>query len=150
MNIVAHRLSSILGCLVMVLASSWAMSADLPDFTQLAESAGRAVVNISTVKVNKNQQPMQQIFPRGPHGQNPFGDFFEQFERFLAIRDVWLRVSSARWVLDFLFLLTGILSPIIMLLMERTESRSISWLARERSPMMPRWSGRTKKQIWRC
>lgn len=84
MNTVMRRMLCIVGCLGMLLASSGAMSADLPDFTQLADSAGQAVVNISTVKVNKNQAPMSQIFPRGPHGQNPFGDFFEQFERFFG------------------------------------------------------------------
>ncbi len=61
-----------------------AMSADLPDFTDLAASSGRAVVNISTVKIVKKQQNMQRFLPQNPHGQNPFGDFFDQFERFFG------------------------------------------------------------------
>jgi len=56
----------------------------LPDFTDLAEKSGQAVVNISTVKhakVQRNQQPFHQ---RRPDGQEPFGDFFDQFERFFG------------------------------------------------------------------
>jgi serine protease Do len=69
---------------MFVFLASASMAAQLPDFTELAEKSGRAVVNISTVKIVKNQRNMQQFFPRGPQGQHPFGDFFDQFERFFG------------------------------------------------------------------
>lgn len=53
-----------------------AMSADLPDFTDLAASSGRAVVNISTVKIVKKQQNMQRLLPQNPHGKIHSGIFF--------------------------------------------------------------------------
>ncbi len=64
--------------------ASASMAAQLPDFTELAETSGPAVVNISTVKMVKSQPNMQQFFRQGPKGQEPFGDFFEQFERFFG------------------------------------------------------------------
>ena len=70
--------------IMFVFLASASMAAQLPDFTELAEKSGRAVVNISTVKIVKNQRNMQQFFPRGPQGQHPFGDFFDQFERFFG------------------------------------------------------------------
>jgi len=72
-----------LALLCLFLASA-ATAAQLPDFTDLAETSGRAVVNISTVKVVKGQPDMQQFFRQGPRGQHPFGDFFDQFERFFG------------------------------------------------------------------
>jgi len=71
--------------LLFLFMSSAAMAAQLPDFTDLAEKSGRAVVNISTVKIVKSQQNMQQFFHRSPRGgQDPFGDFFDQFDRFFG------------------------------------------------------------------
>lgn len=70
--------------IMFVFVASVSMAAQLPDFTELAEKSGQAVVNISTVKIVKNQRNMQQFFPRGPQGQHPFGDFFDQFERFFG------------------------------------------------------------------
>ena len=61
-----------------------AMAAQLPDFTELAETTGKAVVNISTVKRVQAQPNMQQFFRQAPRGQHPFGDFFDQFERFFG------------------------------------------------------------------
>lgn len=61
-----------------------AAAASLPDFTDLAEKSGQAVVNISTVKLVKGQRGLPPFFRQGPRGQEPFGDFFEQFERFFG------------------------------------------------------------------
>ena len=68
---------------LFLFVASAATAAQLPDFTDLAESSGRAVVNISTVKIVKSQPNMQPFF-QGPRGQHPFGDFFDQFERFFG------------------------------------------------------------------
>lgn len=70
--------------IMFVFLGSASMAAQLPDFTELAENSGQAVVNISTVKIVKNQRNLQQFFPQGPQGQHPFGDFFDQFERFFG------------------------------------------------------------------
>jgi serine protease Do len=58
----------------------------LPDFTDLARDAGKAVVNISTVK--HSEGPSNQDFRRffGDQKEGPLGDFFEQFERFFGDR----------------------------------------------------------------
>jgi serine protease Do len=71
--------------LVFLFQASTAL-ATLPDFTELAEKSGQAVVNISTVKIVKNQRTVQPFMRPGPRGQEPFGDFFEQFERFFGER----------------------------------------------------------------
>jgi serine protease Do len=52
-----------------------------PAFTDLAQSAGKAVVNISTVRTVK-QGPMQRMMPFGQQ-QGPLQEFFEQFKDFL-------------------------------------------------------------------
>ncbi len=70
--------------LFVFLASATLSAAQLPDFTELAETSGKAVVNISTVKVVKGQRNMEQFFRQAPRGQHPFGDFFDQFERFFG------------------------------------------------------------------
>lgn len=69
---------------LFVLPAALSMAAGLPDFTDLAASSGQAVVNISTVKIVKKQQNMQRLFPQNPHGQSPFEDFFDQFDRFFG------------------------------------------------------------------
>ena len=70
---------------VFVFVASATMAAQLPDFTELAETSGRAVVNISTVKIVKERQNMPRFFRQGPRGQQqPFGDFFDQFEQFFG------------------------------------------------------------------
>jgi len=62
---------------------SLAYSANLPDFTELAAKAGKAVVNIGTVKIVKG--PDIRGFFRGfPRGYAPFDDFFDQFEKFFG------------------------------------------------------------------
>lgn len=51
----------------------------LPDFTQLVETQGRAVVNISTVQTR--QMGVEQIFPQIPNlpEDSPFYDFFRRY-----------------------------------------------------------------------
>lgn len=73
-----------LAVFIVVIMGANSMASSLPDFTDLAAKSGRAVVNISTVKIVKGQQDMRRLFPQTPHGQNPFGDFFDQFERFFG------------------------------------------------------------------
>ncbi len=49
-------------------------------FSQLAEMASPAVVNIRTVKTIKGGGPVFRNFRRNPHGgEDPFKDFFEKF-----------------------------------------------------------------------
>ena len=49
-------------------------------FSQLAEKASPAVVNIRTVKTIKGGGPVFRNFRRNPHGgEDPFKDFFEKF-----------------------------------------------------------------------
>ncbi|WP_029894558.1 Do family serine endopeptidase [Desulfohalovibrio reitneri] len=68
--------------LVFALAHG-ASAAQLPNFVDLADEAGKAVVNISTVKTVEGQQRLRDFFRfhPGPEG-GPMEDFFEQFERF--------------------------------------------------------------------
>lgn len=57
--------------------------ASLPDFTKLARDAGKAVVNIGTVKMVKGPD-IRGFFKNFPHKGTPFEDFFDQFERFFG------------------------------------------------------------------
>jgi len=58
--------------------------AGLPDFTDLAERAGKAVVNISTTKnVAGGNSQMREFFKNAPKN-SPFRDFFEQFNQFFG------------------------------------------------------------------
>ncbi len=77
-------LPSILWSLLLgLLLSSAAGAAALPDFTDLAEQSGKAVVNISTVKTVKGSDRMKDFFQfRRPQPGGPMDDFFDQFERF--------------------------------------------------------------------
>jgi len=78
--------------LLAALALVWSMAApalaQLPEFTELAEKAGGAVVNISTVKTVKAQPNLQRQFrfhaPQTPGQPNPFQDFFDQFDKFFG------------------------------------------------------------------
>lgn len=65
-------------------SSAYAKTADVitvpGNFSQLAEIAGPAVVNIRTVKTIKGGGPVFRNFRRNPHGgDDPFKDFFEKF-----------------------------------------------------------------------
>jgi serine protease Do len=74
--------------LCQIVALTFALAAtvsaqELPSFTSLARDAGAAVVNISTVRnIAPKEQQFQQFF--GPFSEkgSPFGDFFDQFEKF--------------------------------------------------------------------
>ncbi len=69
-------------CLFLIMST--AQAASLPDFTDLAEEAGKAVVNISTVKIVKTNQQLQDFFKyhkQAPQ-EGPFRDFFDQFEKY--------------------------------------------------------------------
>ena len=57
--------------------------AALPEFTELAATAGRAVVNISTVKMVRAQEGLKRFIPKTPQG-SPFEDFFDQFDQFFG------------------------------------------------------------------
>ncbi len=70
--------------LFFLLSASVALAAQLPDFTDLAERSGQAVVNISTVKIVKGQRNLPHFFRQNPRGQHPFDEFFDQFERFFG------------------------------------------------------------------
>ena len=79
---------------VLVLALPLAAQArdGLPQFTNLARDAGKAVVNIYTVKTvggGKGQMGKLQDFFRfhGPGQDSPFEDFFDQFNKMLDPRN---------------------------------------------------------------
>jgi serine protease Do len=80
-----HRKHILLAALILCLAVPVQARAksSLPVFTDLAERAGRAVVNISTVKVveqQKNPLIRQAPIPEG----HPFREFFDQFDKFFG------------------------------------------------------------------
>ena len=52
---------------------------ELPDFTELAEDSGSAVVNISTVKTVKTSKRLKKFFSPFQGRESPFNDFFENF-----------------------------------------------------------------------
>ncbi|MBI5520434.1 MAG: Do family serine endopeptidase [Desulfovibrio sp.] len=61
--------------------------AGLPDFTDLAERAGKAVVNISTTKnVPSRGSQLQEMFKNVPKN-HPLREFFNQFERQFGLPD---------------------------------------------------------------
>ena len=67
----------------------------LPDFTDLAEQAGKAVVNISTTKsVAGGSAQMKEFFKNAPKN-SPFRDFFDQFERYFNQQDATPRKLSS-------------------------------------------------------
>ena len=70
-----------------------AAKAQLPEFTQLAAEAGKAVVNISTVKTVA-ASPMPFMGQRPPEG-SPFRDFFDQFQKFFGERNMQPREQKS-------------------------------------------------------
>lgn len=68
------RIQSALVALVCLLTLQAATAAQLPDFTDLVESQGPTVVNISTTST-------RQLAPQGPGGpeEDPFFDFFRRY-----------------------------------------------------------------------
>ncbi len=82
-------LAALATALFLATQASAASVAGLPVFTDLAEKSGPAVVNISTVKLVKGNQQLQDFFKfhRNPGGQRtPFDDFFDQFEKYFKQR----------------------------------------------------------------
>lgn len=71
---------------LIVLFMTWTVSASLaalPQFADLAEKSGQAVVNISTVKM-VDRPDISQFFRGFPERRHPFEEFFDQFERFFG------------------------------------------------------------------
>ncbi|WP_293764813.1 DegQ family serine endoprotease [uncultured Aquitalea sp.] len=67
--------SAMLAVSVLTIAAPAAMAADLPDFTRIVESEGRAVVNVSTTATVRENVSM---VPQGMEG-DPFFEFFRRF-----------------------------------------------------------------------
>ncbi len=74
-----HTSLAVLSVLLLLPLSLQAEVFGLPDFTQLVETQGRAVVNISTVQTR--QMGVEQIFPQIPNlpEDSPFHDFFRRY-----------------------------------------------------------------------
>jgi serine protease Do len=53
---------------------------NLPDFSELADKAGAAVVNLNTTRTVKTQDQAREYLKKHPHG-GPFDEFFDQFDR---------------------------------------------------------------------
>ncbi|GAB6059183.1 DegQ family serine endoprotease [Desulfonatronum parangueonense] len=68
--------------------------ARLPEFTDLAEMAAPAVVNISTVRVVTGGEDLRRFFSPFQRRGTPFDDFFEQFERFFGDQAPTRRTQS--------------------------------------------------------
>jgi serine protease Do len=60
------------------LVSQYAIARELPDFTELVEKQGAAVVNISTTQIVHNNQEFQGM-PPGMDENDPLYDFFRRF-----------------------------------------------------------------------
>jgi serine protease Do len=71
-------LRKLFAIVLLGLVSQYAFSRELPDFTELVEKQGPAVVNISTTQVIHNSQS----FPGMPPGMDENDPFFEFFRRF--------------------------------------------------------------------
>ncbi len=65
---------------ILLSATAYAQGRELPDFADLAEKQGPAVVNISTTQVIKNSRSMQQFGQQFPFDENdPAFEFFKRF-----------------------------------------------------------------------
>lgn len=73
----------LLACALFLLFTGTA-HARLPEFTELAEKAAPAVVNISTVRIVSGGEDLRRFFSPFQRRGTPFDDFFEQFERFFG------------------------------------------------------------------
>ena len=62
--------------------AAMATAAALPDFADLAEATGKAVVNISTVKTVKGSERLRDMFRQQHPRGGPFDEFFDQFDKF--------------------------------------------------------------------
>ena len=70
-------------CLAVLLLSAVQTSArvNLPDFSELAETAGAAVVNLSTTRSVKTQDRIRDFFKNHPRS-GPMDEMLDQFDRF--------------------------------------------------------------------
>ena len=69
-----RRFASLLVLLIGVIGSTSAQTKELPDFTDLVEKQGAAVVNISTTQIIQGMQGLPNI----PE-DDPFYEFFKRF-----------------------------------------------------------------------
>lgn len=75
----ARTLRIVLGTWVVLGMFVAASQAALPEFTELAQKASPAVVNISAVKVTETSNQMKRFFEPFQRKGSPFEDFFDQF-----------------------------------------------------------------------
>lgn len=75
----ARTLKIVLGTWVVLGMFVAASQAALPEFTELAQKASPAVVNISAVKVTETSNQMKRFFEPFQRKGSPFEDFFDQF-----------------------------------------------------------------------
>lgn len=78
------RLKNVFFLFVLFLLLGINAQARLPEFTNLAEKAGPAVVNISTVRIVSGGEELRQFLSPFQQRGTPFDDFFDQFERFFG------------------------------------------------------------------
>lgn len=78
------RLKNVFLLLVLFLLLGINAQARLPEFTNLAEKAGPAVVNISTVRIVSGGEELRRFLSPFQQRGTPFDDFFDQFERFFG------------------------------------------------------------------
>lgn len=72
------KLKELFTIALFIIFSQYTSAKELPDFTELVEKQGPAVVNISAAKIVSNTQVLPGI-PR-PKGGDPFSEFFRRFE----------------------------------------------------------------------
>lgn len=81
--------------LLLIMPSLSLAKAGLPDFTDLAERVGKAVVNISTSKnVARSNDQVREFFKNAPRN-HPLREFFDQFERHFGQQEVQPRKLSS-------------------------------------------------------
>ncbi|GAB6035468.1 DegQ family serine endoprotease [Fundidesulfovibrio butyratiphilus] len=79
-------------CFVLASSPAWSR-VNLPDFSELAETAGSAVVNLSTVRTAKTQNSVRELLKKHPLGGS-VDDFLDQFQRFFKEDDESKRQRS--------------------------------------------------------
>ncbi len=88
---VRNGLSVTVWCLALALTAAFVMPnrgdcAGLPDFRDLANASGGAVVNISTVKTVSAGRSLREFFQRDGES-SPFNEFFNQFDKYFRQQD---------------------------------------------------------------
>lgn len=77
--LIMKRFQSVLLVSLLLFSASQAWSRDLPDFTELVEKHGAAVVNISTSQQIKQPKSHKQFKMPEQVPEGPFGDLFRHF-----------------------------------------------------------------------